>query len=289
MYALIEEQYPDDAEKLTGILLEMDIQSLELMIKDSNLLEQKLGEIISLLENDSGQIKNSQTETAQRQCQDKTSIGEELYSLVSELGCDQADKITGMLLEMDAYDLEVILRDQEVLKEKVNQALSALNNQSDISETVSPSTGQEDKAVYGEQLYYKICEWFPENADKISGMLLEMNIATLEMLLNDSAALQEKAAYAASILTSTKTNSETQHSLPPSEKSEAETIKRLEEKLYDIINDWYPGKAHKLTGMLMDIDSAALENLVLNKQILKEKVEGALAVLHRMEQTSSNR
>lgn len=259
MYALIEEKYPDDAEKLTGILLEMDIQSLELMIKDSNLLEQKLGEIISLLENDSGQIKNSQTETAQRQCQDKTSIGEELYSLVSELGCDQADKITGMLLEMDAYDLEVILRDQEVLKEKVNQALSALNNQSDISETVSPSTGQEDKAVYGEQLYYKICEWFPENADKISGMLLEMNIATLEMLLNDSAALQEKAAYAASILTSTKTNSETQHSLPPSEMD------------------------------LMDIDSAALENLVLNKQILKEKVEGALAVLHRMEQTSSKR
>ena len=288
MYALIEEQYPDDAEKLTGILLEMDIQSLELMIKDSNLLEQKLGEIISLLENDSGQIKNSQTETAQRQCQDKTSIGEELYSLVSELGCDQADKITGMLLEMDTYDLEVILRDQEVLKEKVNQALWALNNQSDVSETISPSTEQEDKAVYGEQLYYKICEWFPENADKISGMLLEMNIATLEMLLNDSAALQEKAAYAARILTTAKTNSETQH-LPPSEKSEAETIKRLEEKLYDIINDWYPGKAHKLTGMLMDIDSAALENLVLNKQMLKEKVEGTLAVLHRMEQTSSNR
>lgn len=39
MYALIEEKYPDDAEKLTGILLEMDTQSLELMIKDSNLLE----------------------------------------------------------------------------------------------------------------------------------------------------------------------------------------------------------------------------------------------------------
>lgn len=195
MYALIEERYPDDAEKLTGILLEMDVQSLELMIEDSNLLEKKLGEVVSLLENDSGQIENRQRESAQRQCRDKTSMGEELYGLVSEIDCDQADKITGMLLEMDGHDLEVILRDQDVLKEKVNRALMALNNQSDVSEvseTVTPPTEQEDKAIYGEQLYYKICEWFPENADKISGMLLEMNVATLKLLLNDSAEERQK-------------------------------------------------------------------------------------------------
>lgn len=99
-------------------MLEIDVQSLELMIKDSNLLEKKLGEVISLLENDSGQIENRQRESAQRQCRDKTSMGEELYGLVSEIDCDQADKITGMLLEMDGPDLEVILRDQDVLKEK---------------------------------------------------------------------------------------------------------------------------------------------------------------------------
>lgn len=168
----------------------------------------------------------------------------------------------------------------------------ALNNESDVSEvreTVTPPTEQEDKAIYGEQLYYKICEWFPENADKISGMLLEMNVATLELLLNDSAALQEKAAYAASILNRTKTNSETQYNLPTSEKSEAETRKILGEKLYDIINDWYPGKADKLTGMLMDVNSETLENLVLKEQMLKERVEGALAVLQRMEQTTTDR
>lgn len=65
--------------------------------------------------------------------------------------------------------------------------------------------------------------------------------------------------------------------------------KFLGEKLYDIINDWYPGKADKLTGMLMDVNSETLENLVLKEQMLKERVEGALAVLQRMEQTTTDR
>lgn len=294
IYVLIENQYPNDAEKLTGILLEMDNQTLEPLIKDTNLLEQKVEEILSVLKNGTGQMKNSHSESALKQHQDKTTIGEELYKLVSKFDCDQADKITGMLLEMNVQDLEVILRDQEVLEEKVNQALTALNSPCDNSETLLSVTKQEDKTVYGEQLYYKICEWFPEEADKITGMLLELNITTLKLLLEDSAAMREKATHAASVLSETNTNSEIPHSLGTSsnsvnesgnKNSESEmkhvdvTKEELGEQLYEKIEEAHPEDADKITGMLLEMGMEDIQRLLKNPQELQEKIVLAENVL----------
>lgn len=293
IYSLIENRHPNDAEKLTGILLEMDNQSLEHLIKDADLLDKKVEEVLSVLENNTGRLQNGYSEsTVLKQAHDKTSIGEELYELVFAFDSDQADKITGMLLEMDLKDLEELVKNQAALGEKVNQALTVLN---DKPATESSTVEQEDKTLLGEQLYDIISEWYPDQADKITGMLLELDVITLNLLAKDSTALKEKATHAANVLCNTNIDKEIPHSLASTSNSvqesggktlsDSEMKHALAEKLYNIIEKWYPGEAGKLTGMLMDIECTMLETLVSNEGLLKEKLEGALASIHRTEQT----
>lgn len=303
IYSLIEGRHPNDAEKLTGILLEMDDKSLGHLIKDTDLLEKKVEDVLSVLQNSKEQIENGQLQSESavlREAQDKTSIGEELYELVYELNSNQADKITGMLLEMDLPDLEMLVKHQAALEEKVNQASMALNSQINKHETTSSKAVQEDKTLLGEQLYYLISEWYPYQVDKITGMLLELDVTTLNLLVADSAALKEKAAHAANVLSEKSTGKEIPHSLASTKNSVQESGDKvllsdskmkhaLAEQIYGIIEQWYPNEAEKLTGMLMDIDCKTLETLVLNEEQLKEKLEGALVAIHKAEQTESDR
>ena len=300
IYSLIEERHPNDAEKLTEILLEMDNENLEHLMKDADLLEKKVEDVLSVLQNNTGQIENGQSESAvSRQAGDKTSIGEELYEQVYALDSDHADKITGMLLEMDLPDLEKLVKHHTALEEKVNQALMALNGQINKHETSSLKAEQEDKILLGEQLYYLISEWYPEQVDKITGMLLELDVTSLNLLVTDSAALKEKATHAANVLTETSTKKETLHSLASTKSSvqesgdkglsDSEMKHTLVEQIFDIMEQQYPNEAEKLTGMLMDIDCKTLEAMILNEQLLKEKLEEALAAINRTEQTESNR
>jgi polyadenylate-binding protein len=57
------------------------------------------------------------------------------------------------------------------------------------------------KRVLGERLYVKIEQLFPGEAGKITGMLLEMDNSELLHLLEDQAALTDKAREAHNILT----------------------------------------------------------------------------------------
>ncbi|GFT09002.1 PABC domain-containing protein [Nephila pilipes] len=44
---------------------------------------------------------------------------------------------------------------------------------------------QQQKEFIGEELYYYICQWYPERAGKLTGMLLELDIETLVLMLRD--------------------------------------------------------------------------------------------------------
>lgn len=77
IYSLIENQDPENAEKLTGILLEMDVQSLENLIKDADLLESKVREVLTALQNTSEPMQNGQIEAVPNQHCDKLVIGED--------------------------------------------------------------------------------------------------------------------------------------------------------------------------------------------------------------------
>ena len=278
IYSLIEKQHPGDAEKLTGILLEMDIKSLEHLIKDTDLLESKVQEVLAVFKNPSGPMQNGQSELLLKQQRDKSVIGEELFDLVSALTTEQADKITGMLLEMDEQDLEDIVKNQVALEEKVNQALTALNNQLKNPESTSSAEREPDKTLLGEKLYYVTSDWYPDQADKITGMLLELDVTTLNLLLEDPVALKDKASLAANALC--ETNSEEE--IPCVSDKGKESRHCLAKQFYDIINEWYPDKGKKLTEMLLDSDKdcSTLETLVLNKKLLKEEIERMLNEEH---------
>ena len=290
IYAFIEKYYPCDADILTGILLEMDIQSLEELVNDKELLEQKMEEALAVLQNTSEVSQNSQSVSGSKEHPDKAVIGEKVFELVCAFNSEQADKITGMLLEMDLQDLEVIVQNQVALEDKINEASMALNSHLNHAETKTLAEENPDKKLYGEQLYCSISEWYPEQADKITGMLLELDVSTLKLLIEDSVALKDKALQAASALTNIniikeRSQSPKEVSLETKDKriSHSETKNNLDEQLCSIIKEWYPTEVGKITEMIMhsEKDRATLETLVLNKKLLKEKICGMLGVDQR--------
>ena len=161
--------------------------------------------------------------------------------MVSAFNSEQAEKITGMLLEMDVQDLEVIVKNQAALEEKVDQALTALNSHLKQPETSSSAEEELDKTPIGEQLYCLISEWYPEQADKITGMLLELDVVTLNLLLKDPAALRDKALHATNTLCKTNDETALPGDLAGSQEtkdkimSESKTRNSLAKQLYNII------------------------------------------------------
>lgn len=62
----------------------------------------------------------------------KQMLGEKLYPAVSRLQPDLAGKITGMMLEMDNNEVLVMLDNEAQLRQKVEEAVRVLNNQSSM-------------------------------------------------------------------------------------------------------------------------------------------------------------
>ena len=70
------------------------------------------------------------------------------------------------------------------------------------SKTAAPdvTSDEEEKISLGEHLYEIIEELYPDNAAKITGMLLEMNIEDVRDMLRNRKLLQEKARIAHQVL-----------------------------------------------------------------------------------------
>ena len=286
LHHLIEKQHPDNADKITGMLLELGHQTLSKLVVNPDCLERKVNEALAGIENYSGHPASYFDR--------KTVLGEQLYKLVCALNPDQAEQITGMLLELEFTHLEVLLKDQMALEEKVFQATEALNGpgrpQDGMSASKSSLLKEEDrKSHIGEQLYHLIIEWHPNQADRITGMLLELDLHTLDLLLEDLTSLKEKTNQAARALIEEKSGKEILAEHVSSEESlkecklnctsDSEVRDALGMKLFNVIEQWHPIEAEKLTGMLMELDCESLHVLVQNHSLLKEKVELALDAL----------
>jgi polyadenylate-binding protein len=73
-------------------------------------------------------------------------LGEALYPKIQKLHPDLAGKITGMLLEMENFELLSLLDDEAALQQKVNEALSVYddyvkNKDGEPAEAVDAATG----------------------------------------------------------------------------------------------------------------------------------------------------
>jgi len=69
--------------------------------------------------------------------QQKQMIGERIFPLIQTKESTLAGKITGMLLEMDNMELLHLLKDEESLLEKINEAIIVLNQHIDVNGLVS--------------------------------------------------------------------------------------------------------------------------------------------------------
>ncbi|XP_063418143.1 uncharacterized protein LOC134700922 [Mytilus trossulus] len=81
----------------------------------------------------------------------KQMLGERLFPLIQKVYPDQAEKITGMLLEMDNLDLLNMLTSKELLEAKVREAITVLHDHNANASTTSTEIEPEidDRQITG--------------------------------------------------------------------------------------------------------------------------------------------
>ena len=154
LFPLIEGLYPDLAGKITDMLLEIDNSELVHMLEHQESLENKVEEAVAALqakncfenipEEFESALKSSMFAAAPPNEQ-KQMLREHLFPLIEGLYPDLADKITGMLLEIDNSELVHIVEHQESLKNKVEEAAAFLQVAKTASTTTSGSIIQPGK------------------------------------------------------------------------------------------------------------------------------------------------
>ncbi|XP_070532772.1 uncharacterized protein [Ptychodera flava] len=184
LYCAIEALQPQHAERLTGMLLELDNEEIIQMLQYDDLLKKRLQVAMEVLQREESKNKDL--------------LGEKLYSRTEELEPVMCAKITGMLLEMDSYSIQQLLLSQDALQSAVSKAKEALLHEQ------SRDTSREDftrnKQTLGEQLYQVIERDYPKHAAKLTGMLLELGQEELVHLLNNKDLMQSRVKIALDVI-----------------------------------------------------------------------------------------
>ena len=115
-----------------------------------------------------------------------------LFEKVRSFHEENAEKITGMLLEMPAKDLKHIFADDTKLMSQIYEAIKILDYEAELAkhELLGDVLYHEVEAVYSEQ----------EIAEKITGMLLELRPQEIERLIQNKSELLVKIHEAFEVL-----------------------------------------------------------------------------------------
>ncbi|XP_068753149.1 uncharacterized protein [Montipora capricornis] len=228
LYPLIHATHPDQAAKITGMLLELDNAELLDMMESPEAFAAKTQEAVSVLrmhrqiEIEAQRLTPSMLASVLPEGQ-KQIIGERLYPLIHATHPDQAAKITGMLLETDNAELLDMLESPEALAAKTQEAVSVLRMHRQIeieAQRLTPSMlasvlPEEQKQIIGERLYPLIHATHPDQAAKITGMLLELDNAELLDMMESPEALAAKTQEAVLVLRAYSTKRKNGSSLLP--------------------------------------------------------------------------
>ena len=119
-------------------------------------------------------------------------IGNALLEKVRSFHEENAEKITGMLLEMPRKDLKDIFADETKLMSQIYEAIKILDYEMELTKLES----------FGDVLYPEVEAVYPEHetAEKITGMLLEMKSGEIEHLIKDKSKLLVKIHEAFEVL-----------------------------------------------------------------------------------------
>ncbi|KAI7795964.1 putative E3 ubiquitin-protein ligase hyd-like [Triplophysa rosa] len=204
LYDVIYPKYTDMTPKLTGMLLELPASVVNQMLQDEDLLNKAIERALGALTSSDNSEGVSQTDDAVSVSSD--SLGEQLYDLIDLFNTGHTQKITGMLLEQKNEALIQLLLNHTLLEEQVKTALKTLNEQGDVATDVSDSSDTEDVENIGETLFSFVQQLDSAHCADITGMLLEMDSASLQQILSNRAMLEVAVQKAKSALTHTHTS-----------------------------------------------------------------------------------
>ncbi|XP_001630622.2 uncharacterized protein LOC5510140 [Nematostella vectensis] len=327
IYDVVFEIYPNEADKITGMLLDGGEEETASLLSDEKRLNERIIAAASLLGD-----KNSQ------RTPDLQSLGDRVYGTVQQLYPTLAERVTGMLLEMPADQLIHLLDSREGLLEHIHTAAHVLmeskrqesiqgkdtedkkvdnasvdENGAPLSYNIEKDKTEDLKSMIGENIYSQLVEKYPKDADKITGMLLEMELDLLQKVSQDPDLLGQRATEAVETLhqmskqqgcgdenlscTGTQNKSilntlesdaevcikssfdETEIRTAIEGLSEPEQKEFIGEKIHDKIRKLHPGHADVITGMLLEMGVDQLLNTILNPALFSDMVQQSYSSL----------
>ncbi|KAK2819327.1 hypothetical protein Q5P01_024888 [Channa striata] len=208
--------------------------------------------------------------------EDLEALGEQLYSWIYPKHKETAGKLTGMLLELPGSVLSQMLQDEAMLTAAVEKSLRALQQSQQAGEMTCKD--EDDLSVssdsLGEQLFELVDVYNTGNSQKVTGMLLEQHKDRVLNLLSDPKLLEEQVNLA--LKTLKKQNME---ETDISDLSDADDTEKLGEKLFSLVEEMDPLRANDITGMLLEMDPAALQQVLSDHSMLEVAVQKAQAAL----------
>jgi len=249
LYPKIHEQEPLYASKITGMILDaMDNTSLSNIIECPEHLQEMVKEALRVFKAATrNHDEQNSPEVGISPEVDNEVIGKNLYNLIKKnLEPEEIDltaKITGMLLEMEKETLQYVLNSPKALAMKIQNSIEVL---------------REEKRMIGNKLYPLVNTFTTEQAPKVTGMLLELDVNELVKLLKSQQYLKEKVDECLNII------------------YEREEIGN---KLYPKVENITTLYAPKVTGMLLDLDVNDLKSLLKFPDVLKDKVDECISIL----------
>ncbi|XP_038589122.1 uncharacterized protein LOC119914135 [Micropterus salmoides] len=208
--------------------------------------------------------------------EDLETLGEQLYNLIYPKHKETAGKLTGMLLELPGTVLSQMLQDEATLTAAVEKALRALQLAQEPSKVRCKD--EDDVSMssdsLGEQLFELVDVYNTGHSQKITGMLLEQRKEAVINLLSDPKQLEEQVNFALKTL-----KEQNLEETDISDSSDTDDTERLGEKIFSLVEELDPRHANDITGMLLEMDPTALQQLLSDHTMLEGAVQKAQAAL----------
>ncbi|CDQ84765.1 unnamed protein product [Oncorhynchus mykiss] len=204
-------------------------------------------------------------------------LGEQLYDLIYPKHAEIAGKLTGMLLELPGPVLTRMQQDEAMLTEALEKALRALQLPQGPSNTRMSKEEDEASASsdsLGEQLFELVDIYNTGHTQKITGMLLEQHKEAVLHLLSEPSLLEEQVNLALKTLQELGVEE-----TDVSDSSDADDTERLEERLFLLVQEMDAVHSNDITGMLLEMDPAALRQMLNDRTMLEGAVQKAQAAL----------
>lgn len=182
VHAIVKAKVPDLSEKVTGMLMECSIKMLTSMLEDENVMNQNINQAVKALKSVGQDVNLPLSEEKQK-------LGDRLFEKVAEMESELCAQITGMLLEMDISKIKRLLEDSSLLESNVTTARIEYLREHHPGSLPT-------KEELGEEIYEIVSTSYPEEAARITGMLLELDLEELQRLVDNPDHLKSRIEQA---------------------------------------------------------------------------------------------